>query len=228
MTMTEYRSRWPLVLFMVMALSTAACSSAAHGSPTVAAASSLTTSASSTATIAPGTTAGTATATRASTSEEVSHSPICRTSQLRITVPWTGAAAGTVGGRIGFTNVAASPCHLRGWPALTAITAQGKTSTAIDRITTMFGPDLRTAPLVTLRHGATAEAVFTGGDNPGPGQTTCPPSYRLLRVIPPGSSQPVTLPAWIGYYNHDLPACTPIWVSEVVPYADLYQGRQGK
>jgi hypothetical protein len=141
----------------------------------------------------------------------------CKTSRLKIDLVWSGAALGTVGGRIGFTNLWSRPCRLAAWPVLKGIPARGKPSTAIDRRMTMFGPDTTAAPSVTLRPGAMAEAVFTGGDEPGPGATTCPPSYRLLRITPPGNSQPVTIPAWIAYYHHDLPSCSGIWVSEVVP-----------
>jgi hypothetical protein len=130
-------------------------------------------------------------------------------------MPWSGAAAGTVGGRIGFTNLASSPCRLHGCPVLAAVNAAGKSRTAVDKITTMFGPNLKAAPLVVLKPHATAEAAFTGGDHSRSG--TCPPPYRLLRVTPPGNSEAVTIRAWIPYYDHYMPACTPIWVSEVVP-----------
>jgi hypothetical protein len=196
--MADYFARRVAVLLAALALPLAACGGATPNLPTI----------------------------KPSRPESVSRPPVCSTSQLRITVPWTGAAAGTVGGRIAFTNLAASPCHLQGWPVLAAVTAQGRASKAIDGLSTMFGPGLRFAPLVTLRHGATGEAVFTGGDEPGPGETVCPPSYRFLRVTPPGNSRTATLPAWIWYYDHDMPACTGIWVSPVVPWTALYQGRQ--
>jgi Domain of unknown function (DUF4232) len=136
-------------------------------------------------------------------------------------MPWSGAAGGTVGGRIGFTNLGSSPCRLRGWPVLVAVEAGGKSSIAVDKITTMFGPNLKAAPLVILKPHATAEAVFTVGDHSISG--TCPPSYRLLRVTPPGNYKAVTIRAWIPYDNHYLPSCTQVWVSEVVPFGDLYQ-----
>jgi hypothetical protein len=147
--------------------------------------------------------------------------PTCKTSRLKITMPWSGAAAGTVGGRIGFTNLASRPCRLHGWPVLVAVNAAGESRTAVDKTTTMFGPNLRAAPVVILKPHATAEAVFTGGDHSISG--TCPPPYRLLRVTPPGNSEAATIRAWVPYYDNYLPACTPIWVSEVVPFQDLYQ-----
>ena len=144
---------------------------------------------------------------------------VCETSQLKITMPWSGVAAGTIGGRIGFTNLGARPCRLHGWPVLVAINAAGQSHTAVDKLTTMFGPNLKAAPVVILKPHATAEAAFTGGDHSMSG--TCPPQYRRLRVTPPGNSQAATIRAWIPYYGHYLPACTPIWVSEVVALKDL-------
>jgi Protein of unknown function (DUF4232) len=146
---------------------------------------------------------------------------VCETSQLKITMAWSGVAAGTIGGRIGFTNLGSRPCRLHGWPVLVAINAAGQSHTAVDKLTTMFGPNLKAAPVVILKPRATAEAVFTGSDHSRSG--TCPPQYRRLRVTPPGNSQAVTIRAWIPYYDNYLPACTPIWVSEVVAFKDLYQ-----
>lgn len=80
----------------------------------------------------------------------------------------------------------------------------------------MFGPDTMAAPPVTLHPGAMVEAVFTGGDESGPGGAACPPPYRLLRITPPGNSQSVRIRAWIAYCHHDLPSCAGISVSEVV------------
>jgi hypothetical protein len=90
----------------------------------------------------------------------------------------------------------------------------------------MFGPrpNIAGIPVVALRHGEQADAVFTGSDVAGPGTTTCPPSYRHLRVTPPGSSRSVLLSAWLPYLDAYLPACGPIEVSMVVPASALYHG----
>jgi hypothetical protein len=151
----------------------------------------------------------------------------CATRQLHIWVGRTGAGLGTVGAYLGFTNRGATPCRLRGWPTLTAL-RPGASTTAIHVHATMFGPYVggtgayvRGVPIVRLRHGQTAVAAFTAGDNPGTGRTTCPPSYRHLRVTPPGNATSVVLPAWIAYYGHDLPSCTRIEVTMVVPASDL-------
>lgn len=123
----------------------------------------------------------------------------------------------------GTTGPGRAPCHLTGWPALVTVTAAGTSVTAVPRLTTMFGPYLLTAsPVVTITPGAMAEAVFTVSDNPGPGATTCPPPDHLLRVTPPGNTQPAVISAWLPYLGGYLPACTPVWISPVVPSSDLY------
>ena len=155
--------------------------------------------------------------------------PTCRTSQLHVWVTRTGAAASTVGGYIAFTSRASAPCTLRGWPTLTAV-RPGAMSTAVHVRDTMFGPYVRVGgtwryvrgvPLVRLRHGQTAVAAFTGGDNPGPGETTCPPSYAWFRVTPPGSVASATTKAWIAWLGQYMPSCTTMEVSMVVPASDL-------
>jgi hypothetical protein len=92
----------------------------------------------------------------------------------------------------------------------------------------MFGPYVRGSgrfvrgvPTVRLRHGDAAVAAFTAGDI-GLGPTgTCPPPYRQLHVTPPGSTTSVLLSAWIAYYDQNLPSCTRIEVSMVVPWSDM-------
>ena len=151
----------------------------------------------------------------------------CRTSQLHVWVTHSGAAAGTVGGYLAFTNRGRSACSLHGWPTLTAL-RPGASSSAVHVRSTMFGPYVggtgpyvRVVPTVRLGHGQTAVAAFTAGDNPGPGETTCPPSYRRLRVTPPRNTRSAVVRAWLAYYDHNLPSCTRIEVSMVVPAADM-------
>jgi hypothetical protein len=150
----------------------------------------------------------------------------CRTAQLRIWLRHTGAAGGTVGGYLAFTNRGAVACRLSGWPTLTALRTGGST-TAVHVHATMFGPNvggtgpfIRGVPIVRLRHGQTAVAAFTAGDHSGT-STTCPPPYRQLRVTPPGNTASSVLPAWIAGYSQNLPSCTRIEVSMVVPASDM-------
>jgi Domain of unknown function (DUF4232) len=151
----------------------------------------------------------------------------CTTSQLHVWVSHSGAALGTVGGYLAFTNRSASMCRLSGWPTLTALRPGGST-TAVHVRATMFGPYvrgtgayIRGAPVVSLRHGQTAVAACTAGDNPGPGETRCPPSFRQLRVTPPGNAASAVISAWIVWYGRELPSCTGIEVSMVVPASDM-------
>jgi hypothetical protein len=102
-----------------------------------------------------------------------SHTAVCRTSQLKITILRSLAAGGTAGGYLGFTSHAGRPCILSGWPTLVGVTAAGKTSTAIRRFTMMFGPTVNGVPVVTLKPGALAVAVFTVADGRPP---YCPPA----------------------------------------------------
>jgi Protein of unknown function (DUF4232) len=153
----------------------------------------------------------------------------CRTPNLSISLIRSGAAAGTVGGWLAFKNRGSSACTLHGWPKLTAF-RQGASSTARHVESTMFGPNVPVhglfksvtgIPRVTLRHGQTAVAVFTGGDIAHGPAGDCPPAYRHLRVTPPANSASAVIPAWIAGLGHNLPDCTPMQVSMVVPASDL-------
>jgi hypothetical protein len=145
----------------------------------------------------------------------------CRTSQLRISLVHSSAAGGTVGGYLTFANTSTEPCSLRGWPTIIGVTAAGATTVAKQvRAAGLPFPDLPGIPTVRLDPGAAALAAVSGGDNPGTATSTCPPSYRTLRVTPPGSTEFVSLSAWIPYADAYLAACSGIEVSMLVPEAD--------
>ena len=133
------------------------------------------------------------------------------------------AGLGTAGGFIGFTNRSSTVCRLTGWPTLVALSTAGTATTAVHVHATMFGPyskgglHIKSPPVVTLRHGERADAVFTGADDPYQGGTKCPSLYRYLRVTPPGNAHSVVLSAWLPWLNAYLPGCTRIDVSMVVP-----------
>src|SRR3989440_6583792 len=86
----------------------------------------------------------------------------CATSQLRIKLVRSLVAAGNVGGYLAFTNRGIAPCRLTGWPTLVAVTRSGVSTTAVRVRSTMFGPrpNIRGVPVVTLRSGESADAVF--------------------------------------------------------------------
>jgi Protein of unknown function (DUF4232) len=151
---------------------------------------------------------------------------MCTRAQLKVSRGHSGVAAGTVGGYIGFTNRGEAPCRLSGWPTLVAVSADGTSRTALHHRSTMFGPrpNIRGVPVVILRHGERADAVFTGSDIPGPGETSCRSPFRWLRVTPPGGSRSVVLTAWLPALAQLMPNCGDIEVSMVVPASALYHG----
>ena len=145
----------------------------------------------------------------------------CRTAELGITVVNAGAAAGTVGGYLRFTNASTETCRLRGWPTVVGVTAAGRTIASRQTNAVLTFPDISTAPIVLLDPGAIAYAAFAGGDNPGLPTSTCPPSFLSLRVTPPENTEPVVLSAWNPGLNQFMPDCAGIEVTMVVPAAAL-------
>jgi hypothetical protein len=141
--------------------------------------------------------------------------PVCPARQLRIRMVYGGPAAGTVGGVLGLTNQGREPCRLAGWPVLVALGPSGP-ATAARTLGVFGGPTLTRPPVVTLRPGAQAVAVLAVSDAPGPGMTSCPASYRRLRVTPPGRSHSSVISAWIPHSGAYLPACSRVWISPVI------------
>jgi hypothetical protein len=150
----------------------------------------------------------------------------CTTLQLRVSVVFSAGRRGTAGGYIGFTNRGSAPCRLTGWPKVVAYGDAGKATTARHVRSTMLGPRpvVKGVPVVTLRRGERADAVFGVGDHPRAGRATCPRHYKRLRVTPPGNSRNVLLSAWLRRYGHYLPACTRVKVTMVVPASALHRG----
>jgi hypothetical protein len=137
----------------------------------------------------------------------------CTARQLTTSVVDTGGAAGTVGGWLRFLNTSSLPCRLSGWPTVVGVTASGATTLA-RRSNALLGRPSGAALSVRLNPGDAAVAEFVGSDHPTAGAMTCPPSYRTLRVTPPGTGTSATL-------GSDLPACAGIEVSMVVPVASV-------
>ena len=143
--------------------------------------------------------------------------PRCTTGQLRVSIVDSGAAAGTVGGWLRFVNAGSDACAMRGWPTLVGVNASGAQTRAREVPAVLGSPTLQQAPNVVLEPGQDAFAAFAGGDNPAGAANTCPPSYATLRVTAPGASGSTTLSAWGPGMGSDLPACSGIEVSAVVP-----------
>lgn len=150
----------------------------------------------------------------------------CRASQLKIKTIHSYAGLAHSGAYIAFTNQSPVRCELTGWPKLVAITAAGKATRATDGPASSFTVTTRGIgiPVVKLAPGERADASFVAADDPGPGMKKCPPSYRWLRVTPPGNSTSVVLSAWVRYLDAYLPACGGVGVSPVMPRSDLYGG----
>jgi hypothetical protein len=140
----------------------------------------------------------------------------CATARLSVHVVHWAVGLTHTGGFIAFTNRSASSCRLRGWPTLAGVTASGKTSVARRVHSTWYGPYVKGIPMLTLRHGQTAEAAFSGSDLPTLGARTCSPSFRHLRVTPPGNTRAVWLSAWFPPLGRYLPGCAPLEVSMLV------------
>lgn len=156
-------------------------------------------------------------------SADATAAQVRRCDQLAIHARHVGAALGTAGGYLSFRNTSASACRLSGWPAVVGITATGKAIPAVRRRTTMFGPNVKSVPVIVLQPGRRAEAVFAVGDNPGPGQRICD-VYRSLHVTAPGTTRIAIVSTWFASLDAWLSACTPISVTMVVPGADLRGG----
>jgi hypothetical protein len=99
---------------------------------------------------------------------------------------------------------------LTGWPDVIALEASGKPTAASHARFTMFEAWQYHSPLpfLRLRPGASAYAIFAASDISAFSEEKCP-SYRWLKIAPPGGAGHVTLPAWL-YGNQYLPACTSI------------------
>jgi hypothetical protein len=149
---------------------------------------------------------------------------ICTTSELKIGVVRSYAGLSHAGAYISFTNRASAPCHLTGWPTLSALTGVGKGTPAHHVRSIMFGSqaNIKGVPVVTLRHGGVAYAPFGGTDNPYDNKgVKCPSTIRRLRITPPGNARSVLRSAWIRYLNSYLPACQTLAVTMILPASDL-------
>jgi hypothetical protein len=149
------------------------------------------------------------------------HAPLCSTGNLKISVVRGGAATGAVEGQIGFTNLGSAPCQLTGYPAVAGVTAAGGQTLAGHLLTTEFGPNITSIPVVTLDPKATAIAVVTGNSVAGTCASGTIRTFRNLIVTPPGNADSVTLSAWLPSLAEYLPACGSINVTPVVEASSM-------
>jgi hypothetical protein len=136
----------------------------------------------------------------------------CTTSQLRITLTYTGALGGQAGGYLKFTNDSHATCSLTGWPVVAGVTANGHATTLRHARSTMYGAWRYSAPLpvLTLRPADSAYAVVAADDQPAGSQTRCPAPDVRLRVAAPGNSGTVLISGWLPGADSYLPTCTSI------------------
>lgn len=148
----------------------------------------------------------------------------CQTAQLKIAMGHTFAGLGTSGENVRFINTSTATCQLHGWPKLIAQTAGAAHVQAVDRPGQGFA-DVQEGgvPTVILKPGRRADALFEAADG-SPSGVPCGPSYRTLRITPPGNTKGVTISAWIRYLGGFLPSCSAISLSPVLPSAAVYKG----
>jgi hypothetical protein len=147
--------------------------------------------------------------------------PVCGSSDLKITLVGAGAATAAVAAQIGFTNLGTASCHLTGYPLMTGITAGGGQVIAKHLLTTEFGPNITGITAVTLAPRATAIAVVTGNDVVGTCGSGATPSFRHLLIQPPGRAAGITISAWLPTLSEYLPDCSTINVTPVAPAASV-------
>jgi hypothetical protein len=141
--------------------------------------------------------------------------PACVGRDLKVTVFGGAAATASIAGEIGFTNVGGAPCHLAGYPVVTGVTASGGQVSAGHELSTEFGPNITGITAVPLAPHATAVAVVTGNDVLGTCASGTEPTFRYLRVRPPGSAVSTTVTALLPALGSYLPDCDKIGVTPV-------------
>ncbi len=125
-------------------------------------------------------------------SPPVTGSPACPTSSLQVE---QGVAQGYAGGVyevIDFTNTSGSPCSLYGYPGVSLVSGPPYTQIGL-----AANRNASTRPkLVTLAHGATANALLQIVDALNYPSASCGPTKATaLRIYPPNQTVPVYLPS---------------------------------
>jgi hypothetical protein len=146
---------------------------------------------------------------------------VCENGQIAVTVHDAGAAAGSIGQVIGFTNVSKVACTLTGYPGVAGLDARGRQVIQAQRqLMGMLGGlanGATTPPTVTVRPGQSASAMVEGTDNPVGTATTCT-YYPSLLVTPPNLTRSTKVTETIsGSSVPGFPGCSGIRVDPVVP-----------
>lgn len=169
--------------------------------------------------------ARTARASSAAPAASASAAPACAGSELKVTVFGGAAATASIAGEIGFTNAGVAPCRLAGYPVVTGVTASGAQVSAGHLASTEFGPGTAGITAVLLAPHATAVAVVVGNDVLGACASGTEPTFRYLRIRPPGSAAGITASALLPALGAYLPDCGKIGVTPVASAASV--PRQG-
>jgi hypothetical protein len=212
---TTTRSRRPAAgLLLCAAFGVAACGgpdepSAAATSPAAAGTSAPVTTATGTAVPEPAVTGAptrspVTTATRTGTAPAAPSAQAgiaaCPGSALQVSAGRSEGAAGSVYLPILFRNAGSATCVLRGYPAVSAVGADGRVVARAVRAPGPAGP-------VVLDRGRVASAVVRAADVPG--DRPCAPDSAALLVTPPGGGTAVRVAV-------TLPACGELSVRPVV------------
>jgi hypothetical protein len=157
---------------------------------------------------APASSAPVSTAPPVATSPPGKRAPRCTSAHLAVSIVDSGAAAGTVGGFLDFTNRGSAPCTLTGWPTVSAITAAGKVTHVADATSTMIGgwTAITPMPVLTLARGQSGYAVLETSDV-AINATSCPPPYTRLTARVPGGASAAGLSAYLSGLGAYLPGC---------------------
>lgn len=139
----------------------------------------------------------------------VAPAPLC--AELTVTAGELGAAAGTVGFPLAFTNAGATPCEIGGYPQVTAtdsvtgrrVAALATRSAMLSGVAVLAPATLRLAP------GDVVSVLVEGGDNPAGDATSCS-ELSAFKVTLGGSTTGLSL---------RFPGCGGMQVSALVPGA---------
>jgi Protein of unknown function (DUF4232) len=153
----------------------------------------------------------------------------CQPSALRISLVSTGSVAEQAGGYLRFENTSTATCRLSGYPAVLGVSTAGRSAAFGEARNTIYGAwtYTGTVPLLPLAPGQSAYAVVVGDAIPAGTATSCPAPFHELQVAPPGSSQYVSISAWLPGAGSYLPACPALSgasanrVSLLVPLSSL-------
>jgi hypothetical protein len=136
--------------------------------------------------------------------------PACTLSQLTVSPAAGDAAASHEAILLSYVNQSDSPCILMGYPSVTATGPSGSvTGTPTGRSFLGGIEGGSTLPIVQLDPGHSASDVVEGEATPAPSiSPACGQSrFSTIEIVPPGSTNGVTISAAIPEQGLTLPSC---------------------